>query len=327
MDLSIIVPVYNVEKYIRACIESLFRQGLDAERFEVIIVNDGTQDRSMEMIDDIIAAHSNISVINQENQGLSVARNNGIAAARGEYIYMPDSDDLLIGNSLKPLLEKALETKVDLVMADAVEINADEMPPDSTIQQSCLSIKEKTGSQMFIEDLYPYQCQVWRTIYRRDFIISNNIKFVPGIYYQDVPFTHECYLKAALGLRASWPIYIYRRDRKGAHTASFIQRNAHDFAVAISKTWELTKMPNLAPTLRAKLESDVYASFMKFIFSVLHSIKGRDNRIQATGFLHNQAPRMIFTFALRPKIESIFFYWSPKLFIDLRYLIWRWHGY
>ena len=82
MDLSIIVPVYNVEKYVRSCIESIFKQELDEDRFEVIIVNDGTKDRSMEVIEDIIAAHTNITVINQENLGLSVARNNGIAAAK-----------------------------------------------------------------------------------------------------------------------------------------------------------------------------------------------------------------------------------------------------
>ena len=95
-DLSIIVPVYNVEKYIRPCIESIFRQGLEEERFELIIVNDGTQDKSMEMIDDIINEHKNIIVINKKNQGLSIARNNGITIAKGEYILMPDSDDLLI---------------------------------------------------------------------------------------------------------------------------------------------------------------------------------------------------------------------------------------
>ena len=84
MDLSIIVPVYNVEKYVRPCIESIFKQGLDDTDFEVIIVNDGTKDRSMEMIADIIQQHNNITVINQENQSLSIARNNGIAAAKGE---------------------------------------------------------------------------------------------------------------------------------------------------------------------------------------------------------------------------------------------------
>ena len=93
MDLSIIVPVYNVEKYIRTCIESIFRQGLDEDCFEVIIVNDGTQDKSMDVIADIIHRHSNIIVIEQESQGVSVARNRGIEMARGEFLIMPDSDD------------------------------------------------------------------------------------------------------------------------------------------------------------------------------------------------------------------------------------------
>lgn len=118
LQLSVIVPVYNVEKYIRVCMESIFKQGLDEDTFEVIIVNDGTKDRSMEVIQDIIAQHKNITVINQENQGLSMARNNGIAIARGEYLLMPDSDDMLVENSVKPLLEKALETKADMVIAD-----------------------------------------------------------------------------------------------------------------------------------------------------------------------------------------------------------------
>ena len=118
LSLSIIVPVYNVEKYIRPCIESIFNQGLDEECFEVIIINDGTKDRSMEIIADIISQHNNITVVNQENQGLSVVRNNGIALAKGEYILMPDSDDLLIENSVPKLLEAALSTKADLVVAD-----------------------------------------------------------------------------------------------------------------------------------------------------------------------------------------------------------------
>ena len=67
MDLSIIIPVYNVEEYVHPCLESIFRQGLDDSRFEVIIVNDGSTDKSMEMIADIISQHNNITVINQES--------------------------------------------------------------------------------------------------------------------------------------------------------------------------------------------------------------------------------------------------------------------
>ena len=152
--LSIIVPVYNVENYIRPCMESIFRQDLDENTFEVIIVNDGTEDRSMEVIQDIIEQHKNITVLNQENQGLSVARNNGIAKAKGEYVLMPDSDDLLIENSLKPLLEKAIETRVDLVVADFIALK------DQEIKEMHLHIPkqptpvyiEKTGERLIVDN-------------------------------------------------------------------------------------------------------------------------------------------------------------------------------
>ena len=121
-QISIIVPIYNVENYVLLSLESIYKQGLDEESFEVILINDGSTDKSMEIIADFILHHKNIIVINQENQGLSVARNNGIAHARGEYILMPDSDDLLIENSLPTLLDLAIKNQADLVVADFIEM-------------------------------------------------------------------------------------------------------------------------------------------------------------------------------------------------------------
>ena len=144
MDLSIIVPVYNVEKYVRPCLESIYKQGIDESRYEVIIVNDGSTDKSMETIADIIQQHANITVINHpQNLSLSVARNTGIAAAKGEYILMPDSDDLLIENTLLPLIDKAVETKVDLVMADYLPIKSDDIPSFSGVSQGHLSGRKR----------------------------------------------------------------------------------------------------------------------------------------------------------------------------------------
>ena len=149
-QLSIIVPVYNVENYIRPCIESIFKQGLDESYFEVIIVNDDTEDKSMEMITDIIKIHNNITVINQENQGVSVARNNGIEVAKGQYILMIDSDDFLIENSLKPVLEIANKTQVDIVVADFLIMTNDEIKDLKSICQEDFTIREMSGKQ-FLE--------------------------------------------------------------------------------------------------------------------------------------------------------------------------------
>ena len=171
--LSIIVPVYDVEPYIRACIKSVFKQGLDDNDFELIIVNDGTPDKSMEMITDIIKQHHNIAVIEQVNMGLSVARNNGISKAEGEYILMIDPDDLLIENSLSSLLDIALKTKVDLVVADFLKMTNEEIADYEPILQTEITIKEKTGEELFLEDLSPYECYVWHTLYKKEFILKN----------------------------------------------------------------------------------------------------------------------------------------------------------
>ena len=127
MKVSIIIPIYNVEQYFRACLESVFRQGLADDDYELILVNDGTQDRSMEVIADLLAAHTNVTVINQENQGLSVARNNGFERATGEYILFLDSDDLLVDGSLVLLLEKAVSSQVDAIMADFIRMSNTEI--------------------------------------------------------------------------------------------------------------------------------------------------------------------------------------------------------
>ena len=126
------------------------------------------------MIQDIIDQHKNITVINQENQGLSMARNNGMAIARGEYILMPDSDDLLVENSLKPLLKNALETKADLVVADFLIMNDDEINNRQLIYQQEFSMKEMTGEELYMDDLKPNQFYVWHTLYKKDYITKNN---------------------------------------------------------------------------------------------------------------------------------------------------------
>lgn len=315
--LSIIVPVYNVEKYIRPCFESIFKQGLNDNEYEIIVINDGTKDRSMEMIADIISQHHNITVINQENSSTSVARNNGIAAAKGDYILMPDSDDLLIEYSLSVLLEKALETKADLVVADFLEMTDEEIKYSAMISQNVFHVKEKTGEQLLLEDLNPYQCYVWRTLYRRDFLLQNNLTFVPSIRYQDVPFTHECYLKANKCLRASWLLNIYRKGHESA-TFSFNKKKAHEYCIAIAETWKLTKN-GYQHEILMKIKDDVYISFSTLIRLMSYSFDDFDDRIEILRFLKQQIPDLNFGNGLIQITTSLLYNYLPHLFLQMHY--------
>lgn len=318
--LSIIVPVYNVEKYIRPCIESIFNQGLDDADFEVIIVNDGTPDHSMEIIADIIAAHQNITVINQENQSLSVARNNGIAIAKGEYILMPDSDDLLIEKSLKPILEKALKTKVDLVVADFLTLTDKEIDVfyKEEFKQPELQYKKVVGEQIYLELLNPRQCYVWRTLYRREFLVTKDLISYPGIRYQDIPFTHECYLKANNCIRTNIHLNIYRKW-PGSATNAYKLENSKHFITAIALTWKLRQIEGLSSNLLYKLEENVYISFRTMIYNTLYGIKGKKDRYALMDYINFQAPDLDFNHNIRQRLTTFMIKKMPHFFINIYY--------
>ena len=320
LDLSIIVPVYQVEKYIRPCIESIFKQGLDESRFEVIIVNDGTKDRSMEVIADIINQHHNVTVFNQKNESLSVARNNGIAAAKGEYILMPDSDDILVEYSLPPLLNKAIETKVDLVVADFQVVEDKDMPHFKGVVQKEFSVQEKTGQQLFLDDLNPYQCYVWRTLYRRQYLRDIRVSFIRGINYQDVPFTHRCYLNAQRCIKASWLLYVYRKNRPGAATTRFTVKKSRSYCIAMAATWNLRQIMGLSPATLFKLEEDVYTSFSMMVYHTIYKLNNREDRHKVMDILKFEAPQLNFTHGIRQKWTSFMIKYMSYLYIDLYYL-------
>ena len=318
MELSIIVPVYQVEKYVRACIESIFRQQLDERRFELIIVNDGTRDRSMEMIADIIEAHPNTTVINQENLSLSVVRNNGIAMARGEYILMPDSDDLLIEGSLSVLLDLALKSKPDLVVANYLVMNDEEIDRTTIIPQPPLTVTEKTGERLLLEDLADDRCYVWRTLYRRQFLLDNGLRFIPGICYQDVPFTHECFPKAGKCLRVNRLLNIYRQGHDSASSTMDVKR-AHDFCTAIAETWRLPQKEQFKPEIERKLRRDVFVSFSLLICKVSYSFHKNAVRMEILNYLKQLAPDLRFSQGLKQRITTLFYRHTPHLFMSFHY--------
>jgi glycosyltransferase involved in cell wall biosynthesis len=301
--------------------ESILRQGLDEHDFEVIVVNDGSTDGSMARIADIVASHSNICVVEQSNQRLSVARNVGLGRAKGEYVFMPDSDDLLVDGSLSILLEKAVTSKADLVVADFVEVDDNEM--DTVEVGPCVNpqFTEKTSSEMFLHELNPRECYVWRTLYRRAFLNENSIRFFPCIRYQDVPFTHECYLRAGRCIRTNMLLNIYRRQRPGAATASFNMDKAHDFCIAFGLTWRLKDIPGLEKAELRKLKGDVYTSFSSLVYATLFAIKEREGRLHVLRFLLQQAPDICFTNSLKHLLESLLLRLSPNLYLLVR----EWH--
>ncbi len=320
--LSIVVPVYKVEKYIHACLESVFRQGISDEDFEVIIVNDGTPDRSIDLIEDIIKEHKNIILINQHNQGLSVSRNNGIGIANGRYIIFLDSDDLLADGSLNPLIEIASQTEVDLITADFKRMDDEEINnnKDALISQPNSIIEKTTGRSLFMEDFNPKECYVWRVIYRTEFLRTNNIYFVPGICYEDMPFIHECYLKANRCLKTHYLLYLYRVGHSSI-TSSINKKTGKDFGTAISKTWELRDIEGLPSPIKEKLHDNIFAAFSVLTYGITHDMQSLSDMNEVMDHLKGIAPDLKFTHGFKQQFVNFMYHKMAYTYILIRMLV------
>lgn len=184
MKLSIIVPVYGVEKYVRQCILSIIEQENNLfASVELIIINDGTKDKSIEQIQDLVDKYQNIKLINQDNQGLSMARNNGLEAATGDYVWFVDSDDWIASHAVATLLPY-LDGKNDAIVMGAINVT-DQI--SETVHVYFPEVKMMTG-----KDAYRNHCEQGYTsvltVYRKAFLDNNHLRFLPGVFHEDNEF-------------------------------------------------------------------------------------------------------------------------------------------
>ena len=174
--VSVIVPVYNVEKYLSKCLDSLVNQTL--KDIEIIVVNDGATDNSAAVIDSFVCKYPQIISLTKENGGLSDARNYGMPYATGEYIGFVDSDDYVDIDMYEKLYTKAKEENSDIVECDLHHVF-----PDGTIDTEVGDrIQDKKQMLMMGRSV------VWNKIYRREWLEKTEIKFPKGLIYEDVEF-------------------------------------------------------------------------------------------------------------------------------------------
>lgn len=206
MKLSIIIPVYNVEKYVGRCLKSCLEQ--DFDDYEIVIVNDGTPDNSMDVVKDIALRHPNIRIINRLNGGLSAARNTGLAEAKGDYVWFVDSDDRIETNCIGQLVSKADNDRLD-VLCFGLKL---EYPDGNCMVRN---IKHEIDGKVYRGE--DFICRVemppaaWAAIYRREFLIRNTLKFYEGILHEDQEFTPRAYCLADKIAYVNRPLYYYNQ--------------------------------------------------------------------------------------------------------------------
>lgn len=192
MKISLIVAAYNIEQYIHRCITSLINQTF--ENLEIIIVNDGSTDNTLRIIEELKKNNKNIKVINQENKGLIETRKTGFENATGEYILFVDGDDWLEREAVEILYTNAVKENADIVLFNAFNSYDDGTRTNfNTVNMNAIDeIKKDTLKALFLDNVLPV---VWAKFIKRAFIIENNIQFPKNISYgEDLAFSAKLFM-------------------------------------------------------------------------------------------------------------------------------------
>ena len=266
MRLSIVMPIYNVSKWLGRCIASIRNQGLTAQDYEIIAVNDGSTDDSMDVLAAFRAEEEKAGqpiapwiIINQENRGLSAARNAGLKAAHGTYVWFVDSDDYLEPGCLRKLLEKAEKNRLDVLCfgLQLVGENGDIIHDDIPDRTEGKVLK---GEEFMLKvDMPP---AAWAALYRRGYLQSNDLKFYVGLLHEDQEFTPRAYFKARRIAFDPTIAYNYVQ-REGSIMKSANPKKSSDMLIICQRLWDFA-MEN------TQIESSIRYLFINrisFLFS------------------------------------------------------------
>ena len=182
--ISVIVPVYNVADYLDTCLKSIAIQDIDTNDFEIIAVNDGSSDNSLDILEQLKEQFTNLKIITQKNQGLSGARNTGLDNASGTYILFVDADDYILPNVLKALCEKASKYNTDIL-----EFGAEGITQEKKITYSATA---STNNNILTGEAYlsqiNYMGSACNKLYSLDFLNKHKLRFLPRVFIEDIEF-------------------------------------------------------------------------------------------------------------------------------------------
>lgn len=245
--VSVIVPIYNVEKYLEKCINSLLSQTL--EDIQIILVNDGSKDNSGNIAKEYEKNNKNrIIYVEKENGGLSDARNYGLKYATGDFVAFLDSDDYIEKNAYEEMYNKAIEENADYVECDFIW----EFPDKNRVDKQ-YTYKNKKEMLSFVRVV------AWNKLIKRQLIIDNNLKFPKGLRYEDVEFTYKLIPFINKFTYVDKP-FIHYVQREGSIANVQNERTAEIFTV-LDNVIEFYKENNIYDEYRDELEYN-YARYL-----------------------------------------------------------------
>lgn len=344
IKLSVVVLVYNTEQYLRDCLDSLVNQTLDG--IEIITVNDESPDNSLFILEEYAERYSNITVVNQKNSGGAVAGNKGVRMAKGKYVTIVDSDDIVPLDAYEKMYRKAEAESADIVIGKA-NIIIDGLQKEILYKKEREVWKENRDIQNVKEylDIF-YDAFYWNKIFNREFLLEYDCLMPPGMLYADRPMVHKAFLYAKRISIITDLVYLWRKRGEDATHKSISQTNSdiknfkdriesyeyqinyfNDYGDAFIKNEFLKRnLDRLLFPIVGVTESDqfkeVYLKEVKAIFSQIDGIYDNDlgviKNVYIYMILNDLTDELVEFLSEEPKGKIVeeegVFYWALPLF-------------
>lgn len=320
MLLSIVIPVYNSSKYLDDCLGSLLHQDLNQNEYEIICVNDGSTDNSMDILIQYAKENQNIKLINQENKGHSAARNTGLNAAVGKYVWFVDSDDFVDENSLLPIVTCMEKNDIDFLTIGLSNVS----------NEAHFISANKINEISFDKQPHNFACSGNR-IFLRDILTQNNIVWSNEVYsLDDVLFLFYVQLYAKNNVYTASVFYYYRespnsitRTKSRVNTIKHInalRKLIENFQIELLKQKKNAAEVSVIDNINDRISLAVKSMLFEAVF--VYNFKERKKLLEELKS-NNYYPYKLITYDLRPKVslKRTLMDWSMLLFpIEFYYL-------
>jgi glycosyltransferase involved in cell wall biosynthesis len=261
MNLSVIIPIFNVEKYVEKCVNSLLNNDLKINEYEIIIVDDGSKDNSLFIVNELAKQHSNIKIISQKNKGLGGARNTGINNSIGEYLLFLDSDDWYLPNTLKNCITIANKHNLEILEFAAQGI----APNGKIVFNSINTTKERILTGVAYYNSIRYLNSACNKLYKRSFLVNNNLLFLEKIYIEDFEFNTRVFYCAKRVMATDFLVAQFLQSENSItrnNDFSKKEKVINDFIQIIQITNDLYKNPTVFIDESSKLFFQERLSFL-----------------------------------------------------------------
>lgn len=263
---SMIVPVYNVEKHLEKCVHSLLEQENEKNDLEILLIDDGSTDKSGYLCDQLAGRFPEVKAFHEENGGPSIARNLGIKNATGQYILFVDSDDYIEKDTCKKLKEAIIKYgKVDIICFDGIQ-HIDE---ETTFMRRIPVLTERCveNGKIYLLEHYKKRnlnVEVWLYAYRKQFLQEHALFFIEGRFHEDVEFTPRVFLFSGKIVELPDRLYHYMVHENSISTRRNKEKNICDLFITLREQCEIAERQDLE--LKKWMKNTVLNSYLNMVY-------------------------------------------------------------